>query len=98
MKLDSTRFAVAPSPDSGAADSLLTFLAERLQGSFDNLGCDKYGLTNPISSVQTDQNGVVVSFTFLGAATTPSSMPSTSPSATPSTAPSSMSSMTPSST
>ncbi|WP_063627962.1 hypothetical protein [Actinospica robiniae] len=76
LKLDYARFAAAPTPDPGA-DSLLTFLAGRLQGSFVNLGCDHYGLANPISSEQTDDSGVLVSFTFAGtAAATPSSTPS----------------------
>ncbi|MBR7836357.1 hypothetical protein KDL01_23975 [Actinospica durhamensis] len=77
LKLDRARFAAAPSPDPAAADSLLTFLAGRLQGSFENLGCAGYGLTNPISSEQTDGNGVLVGFTFAGAA---SATPSLSPS------------------
>jgi len=76
LKRDYARFAAAPSPDPGA-DSLLTFLAGRLRGSFVNLGCDQYGLTNPISSEQTDDSGVLVSFTFAGtgAGTPPSSTP-----------------------
>jgi hypothetical protein len=63
---DRARFAAAPSPDPTAADDLLTFLAGRLQASFVNLGCAGFGLSNPISSEQTDGAGVLVSFTFAG--------------------------------
>lgn len=98
LKLDYARFAAAPSPDPGA-DSLLTFLAGRLQGSFTNLGCDQYGLTNPISSEQTDDNGVLVSFSFAGAdAGTPSGSPSAAPGSSPSSMASGMPGTTPSST
>ena len=37
-----------PSPVPTAGDSLYTFLAGRLQGSFDNLNCQKFGLHNPV--------------------------------------------------
>lgn len=59
-KLD-TRFTKAgPSPDPAAANSLFTFLAQRLSGSFDNLGCDKLLNTkNPIH-LTTNKAGVVV--------------------------------------
>ena len=77
LERDRARFAAAPSPDPGSAGSLLTFLAGRLQGSFVNLGCAGYGLTNPISSEQTDGDGVLVAFTFAGA---PAATPSLSPS------------------
>ncbi len=75
LKLDSARFAAAPSPDPGAADNLLTFLAGRLQTSFVNLSCDVFGLHNPISSEQTDGDGVLTSFTFAGAGPAPSTSP-----------------------
>jgi hypothetical protein len=70
---DYARFAAAPSPDPAAADSLLTFLAGRLSGSFAALGCARYGLTDPISSEQTDGSGVLVSFAFGHAAPAPPS-------------------------
>ena len=45
----------SPVPDLG--DNLATFLAARLSGSFDNLNCKAYGLTNPVT-LTTDANGV----------------------------------------
>jgi hypothetical protein len=38
-----------PSPVPTAGDSLYTFLAGRLQGSFDNLNCANFGLHDPVS-------------------------------------------------
>jgi hypothetical protein len=38
-----------PSPVPTAGDSLYTFLASRLQGSFDNLNCANFGLHDPVS-------------------------------------------------
>jgi hypothetical protein len=40
-----------PSPVPTAGDSLYTFLAGRLAGSFDNLNCQNFGLHNPVSTV-----------------------------------------------
>jgi hypothetical protein len=51
-----------PAPD--AANSLFTFLAMRLQQSFDNLGCGSFGIRNVVSSTA-DANGVVVAACFL---------------------------------
>jgi hypothetical protein len=64
LKLDRRRFSAAASPDTGAANSLFTFLADRLHGSFSNLGCGAFHLTDPVSSEQTDANGVVTAVTF----------------------------------
>jgi hypothetical protein len=38
---------------SDLGDNLATFLAARLSGSFDNLSCKDYGLTDPRSSRST---------------------------------------------
>jgi hypothetical protein len=47
-----------PSPVPTAGDSLYTFLAGRLAGSFDNLNCQNFGLHNPVLMV-TDGAGAV---------------------------------------
>jgi hypothetical protein len=43
--------ATAPSPVPTVGDSLFTFLASRLAGSFDNLNCKNFGLTQPVALV-----------------------------------------------
>jgi hypothetical protein len=50
--------ATQPSPVPTAGDSLYTFLASRLAGSFDNLNCQNFGLHNPVAMV-TDGAGAV---------------------------------------
>jgi hypothetical protein len=52
-----------PSPAAGAADNLFTFLAMRLQQSFQNLNCGSFGLNNDVSTTA-DANGVVVAACF----------------------------------
>ena len=54
----------APSPDTGAADNLFTFMAMRLQQSFMNLNCDNFGQQNDVS-FSSDANGVVVAACFV---------------------------------
>ncbi|QUQ69180.1 hypothetical protein JJ691_69340 [Kutzneria sp. CA-103260] len=59
-KLDERFTKTGPSPDPGAASNLFTFLAQRLQGSFDNLGCGNLLHTaNPVH-LTTNKAGVVV--------------------------------------
>ena len=53
-----------PSPDTGAADNLFTFMAMRLQQSFMNLNCDNFGQQNDVS-FSSDANGVVVAACFV---------------------------------
>ncbi|MGB6617265.1 MAG: hypothetical protein WBE95_24520, partial [Trebonia sp.] len=53
----------APSPDTGAADNLFTFMAMRLQQSFTNLNCGNFGQQNEVS-FSSDANGVVVATCF----------------------------------
>ena len=57
LKLDAQfeNDTASPVPDLG--NNLTNFLAARLSGSFDNLNCKNYGLTNPIT-LTTDDNGV----------------------------------------
>ena len=54
----------APSPDTGAADNLFTFMAMRLQQSFVNLNCGNFGQQNDVS-FSSDGNGVVVAACFV---------------------------------
>ncbi|MGH3417135.1 MAG: hypothetical protein ACRDSS_11755, partial [Actinocrinis sp.] len=67
------------SPDTGAASDLFTFLAQRLQQSYDNLGCKNLlGEPNPVH-VTLDANGLAVDATFDKVATpSPSPTPSAS--------------------
>jgi len=44
-------------------NNLLTFMANRLNMSFTNLGCQNFGLTNPVT-VTLDGNGAAVAATF----------------------------------
>ena len=53
-----------PSPDPGAASNLFNFVAMRLQQSFGNLNCQNFHLTNPVSTLGTDANGVVDAVVF----------------------------------
>jgi hypothetical protein len=64
LRLDRTSFANAASPDPAAATNLFTFLANRLSGSFQNLGCARFGLTNPVSSETVDDAGAVAAVAF----------------------------------
>lgn len=54
LRLDK-RFTVgAPSPEPGASANLFAFLAQRLQGSFDQLGCGALlGRANPVTPIGT---------------------------------------------
>lgn len=53
----------APSPAAAKADSLFTFLSMRLQQSFGNLGCGRYGLANDVSTTA-NGGGTVVAACF----------------------------------
>jgi hypothetical protein len=50
-----------PVPATG--DNLATFMGARLAASFTNLGCQNFGLTNPVT-VTTDGNGVATAVTY----------------------------------
>jgi hypothetical protein len=56
-------FAGGPSPVPAVGEDLYTFLANRLLMSFDNLGCQSFGLTNPVTVVQ-DGAGAATSATI----------------------------------
>jgi len=63
LKLDAPMETGTASPVPDLGDNLATFLAARLSGSFDNLNCKNYGLTNPVT-LTTDDNGVATAATF----------------------------------
>jgi hypothetical protein len=55
--------ATGATPVPAVGENLLTFLANRLNMSFTNLGCQNFGLTNPVTVVL-DGNGAAMSATF----------------------------------
>ncbi|MGH3176992.1 MAG: hypothetical protein ACRDPF_24385, partial [Streptosporangiaceae bacterium] len=63
LKLDAPMETGTASPVPGLGDNLASFLAARLNGSFDNLNCKNYGLTDPVT-LTTDANGVATAATF----------------------------------
>jgi hypothetical protein len=72
-----TVLATGQSPVPAVGNNLFTFLANRLNMSFTNLGCQNFGLTDPVT-VTLDGNGAATAATFntatqtaANAATTP---------------------------
>jgi hypothetical protein len=63
LKLDAPMETGTASPVPALGNNLATFLAARLAGSFDNLNCKNYGLTDPIT-LTTDGNGVATAATY----------------------------------
>ena len=63
LQLDAATEAgfISPVPDVG--NNLATFMGARLAGSFDNMGCGTFGLTNPVT-VTADGNGVATAVSF----------------------------------
>jgi hypothetical protein len=55
--------ASGPSPVPSVGNNLLTFMANRLIMSFDNLNCQHFGLANPVK-VTLNGHGVATSATF----------------------------------
>ena len=55
--------ATGNAPVLGVGDNLLTFLANRLNMSFTNLGCQNFGLTNPVTVVL-NEAGAATAATF----------------------------------
>jgi hypothetical protein len=55
--------ATGQSPVTAIGDNLFTFLANRLSMSFTNLGCQNFGLTDPVT-VTLDGNGAAAAATF----------------------------------
>jgi hypothetical protein len=63
IQANETVLATGQSPVTGVGDNLFTFLANRLSMSFTNLGCQNFGLTNPVS-VTLNGAGAAVAATF----------------------------------
>jgi hypothetical protein len=57
-------FAAAPSPVPTVGDTLYTFLANRLAGSFDELNCQNFGLTQPVTGIVTNGAGAATQVTL----------------------------------
>ena len=56
--------AAAPSPVPTVGDTLYTFLANRLAGSFDELNCKNFGLTQPVVGIVTNGAGAATQVTL----------------------------------
>jgi hypothetical protein len=95
LQLDKSFTTGAPSPVPSLGDNLFTFLAARLAGSFGNLGCQKYGLTDPVT-LTLDANGVATDAALSAAPQTPmgTPIPSASAEVTPPATPSASASST----
>jgi len=63
LKLDAAMETGTASPVPALGNNLATFLAARLSGSFGNLNCQNFGLTDPVT-LTTDANGVATGATF----------------------------------
>ncbi len=63
LAANQTLLATGQPPVTGVGDNLLTFLANRLSMSFTDLGCQNFGLTNPVT-VTLNGQGVAVAATF----------------------------------
>jgi hypothetical protein len=63
LQVNQTLLATGQSPVTAMGDNLLTFLANRLSMSFTNLGCQNFGLNNPVT-VTLNGTGAAVAATF----------------------------------
>jgi hypothetical protein len=58
-----TLLEAGQSPVTAAGNNLLTYMADRLSMSFANLGCQHFGLVNPVTVTRTAA-GVAIAATF----------------------------------
>ena len=86
LAANQTLLATGATPVPGTGDNLLTFMANRLSMSFTNLGCQNFGLTNPVT-VTLDGNGAAVAATFSTTVQTATNTTATPPAATGTAAP-----------
>ena len=83
LAANQTLLATGQSPVAAVGNNLFTFMANRLSMSFTNLGCQNFGLTNPVT-VTLDGNGAAIAATFnttMQTATNTTGTPTASPSA-----------------
>jgi hypothetical protein len=73
--------ATGPSPVTAVGDNLFAFMANRLSMSFTNLGCQNFGLTDPVT-VTLDGNGAATAATFSTAQQTATTQAAATPPAT----------------
>jgi len=71
LAANQTLLATGQSPVTAVGGNLLTFMASELNMAFTNLGCQHFGLTNPVT-VSRNRAGVAVAATFNASAQTPS--------------------------
>ena len=62
-QLDANADANFATPVADVGDTLATFIGNRLSMSFSNLGCDAFGLTDPVD-VTADDNGVATAVSY----------------------------------
>jgi hypothetical protein len=62
-QLDGDADAGFATPVADTGDNLATFIGNRLSMSFSNLGCDSFGLTDPVD-VTADDNGVATAVSY----------------------------------
>jgi len=63
LQLDQAMEINFTTPVPATGDNLATFMGARLSASFTNLGCQNFGLTNPVT-VTVDGNGVATAVTY----------------------------------
>jgi hypothetical protein len=63
LQLDQAMEANFTTPVPATGDNLATFMGARLSASFTNLGCQNFGLTNPVS-VTVNGNGVATAVSY----------------------------------
>jgi hypothetical protein len=63
LAANQTLLATGQTPVPATGDNLLTFMANRLSMSFTNLGCQNFGLTDPVT-VTLGGNGAAIAATF----------------------------------
>jgi hypothetical protein len=71
LAANQTLLSTGQSPVTAVGGNLLTFMASELNMAFTNLGCQQFGLTNPVT-VSRNRAGVAVAATFNASAQTAS--------------------------